>query len=131
MCPRWRLRTPTSLVEGAGETDTRADFGEGESFGFPAARPSVAFHQGVPLVPVGSVSFIYLDWLYWLPRCGSHAFERAARAGGIFRRKKFPDDVNVVSLWKVLWESPRSLSGSFLPVPCALGLVRPFGSWAM
>jgi hypothetical protein len=67
-------------------------------------------HQGVPLVPLGSV-FSYLFALALLApvMAAAIALNFPPFAAGWFAGKKFPDDRNVVSLWKVLVGIPAFL----------------------
>jgi 1-acyl-sn-glycerol-3-phosphate acyltransferase len=61
------------------------------------------FHQGIPLVPMGSV-VIYMAALVVLGPVVAAAMLANAPPllAGWFAGRKFPDDLNVISLWRIL-----------------------------
>jgi 1-acyl-sn-glycerol-3-phosphate acyltransferase len=68
---------------------------------------SLWFHQGVPLFPTAPVQFYILALLAIGPIViAAMALNLPAFAAGWFASKKFPDDCNVVSLWKILVGMP-------------------------
>jgi len=79
--------------------------------------PRLLFHQGVPLVPMGS-ALIYLLALVLLAPVVAAAMlvNSPPLLAGLVAGKKFPDDVNVISLWKVLVGIP-----TFLIWTCLVG----------
>ena len=60
-------------------------------------------HQGVPLYPVGSVVWNLMEWgLACLIVITAIAVNLPPFAAGWYAGKKFPDDRNVISLWRIL-----------------------------
>jgi len=60
-------------------------------------------HQGVPLVPMGSILLYILALLISAPLVLAAGILNApALMAGYWAGKRFPDDLNVVSLWKIL-----------------------------
>lgn len=70
----------------------------------PALRNTkLWFHQGVPLFPTGSVVLYLVALLVIGPIVfAAIALNLPAFAAGWYAGRKFPDDRNVISLWKIL-----------------------------
>jgi 1-acyl-sn-glycerol-3-phosphate acyltransferase len=61
------------------------------------------FHQGVPLFPSGSVVLYLMSFLaVSLVVFAAIAFNLPAFAAGWYAGRRFPDDRNVISLWRIL-----------------------------
>jgi len=79
-------------------------------------------HQGVPLVPMSPV-YVYVFALLPLAPVllAAILLNAPPLLAGFFAGKKFPDDVNVISLWKVLVGIPTFLIWiCFVCVACIL-----------
>jgi len=100
-------------------------------------RSKLLYHQGVPLFPMGPVPVYVLAWLVLAPLVlGAIALNLPPFFAGWFAGKKFPDDRNVISLWKllagvpVLWLWMISVAGACLALGRPLWLVGYVGlSW--
>jgi 1-acyl-sn-glycerol-3-phosphate acyltransferase len=65
------------------------------------------FHQGVPLFPTGPVVFYLVALLAVSPVVfAALALNLPALVAGWYAGKRFPDDRNVISLWKILVGAP-------------------------
>jgi 1-acyl-sn-glycerol-3-phosphate acyltransferase len=73
-------------------------------------RGRLLLHQGVPLVPMGPVLFYVFALLILSPVVlAAMLLNAPPLLAGFLAGKKFPDDVNVISLWKVLVGIPTFL----------------------
>jgi 1-acyl-sn-glycerol-3-phosphate acyltransferase len=60
-------------------------------------------HQGVPLVPMGPALLYVLAFLAFAPIVAAAVLINALpMLAGFYAGRKFPDDVNVISLWRIL-----------------------------
>ncbi len=88
------------------------------------------FHQGVPLVPMGSILLYVIALALLAPVVGAAMLLNAPPIlAGWGASKKFPDDVNVISLWKVLVGIPVFLIWIFSA--CILCLVLGNPIWLL
>lgn len=71
------------------------------------ARSRLLFHQGVPLMPMGSLWIYALVWLVCAPIVGlALLLNLPPIAAGWLASRRLADDRNVVSLWKILAGAP-------------------------
>jgi hypothetical protein len=72
-----------------------------------ARKAKLWFHQEVPLYPTGPVVLYLMTLLVVSPIVfAAIAFNLPAFVAGWYAGKKFPDDRNVISLWKILGGAP-------------------------
>jgi 1-acyl-sn-glycerol-3-phosphate acyltransferase len=85
------------------------------------------FHQRVPLVPMGPVLIYTVALIILAPIVGSAMFLNAPPLiAGWFAGKRFPDDVNVISLWKILVGLPSFLIWVLLVLAVCVVCGKPF-----
>ncbi|MGH7866624.1 MAG: hypothetical protein ACREP9_03080, partial [Candidatus Dormibacteraceae bacterium] len=100
----------------------------GESLEAELAGRRLWFHQGVPLVPMGSILLYVLALLVLTPLVVAPGVLNAPPLlAGFWAAKRFPDDLNVVSLWKILVGIPVFIL--WVSVICALCLILGKPLW--
>ncbi|HVV71741.1 MAG TPA: hypothetical protein VHI52_09620, partial [Verrucomicrobiae bacterium] len=84
-------------------------------------------HQNVPLVPMGSLLLYSLALFVFGPIVlAAMLLNAPPLAAGFLAGKKFPDDINVISLWRVLIGIPVFILWmGFIGAAC-IGLGHPF-----
>lgn len=88
------------------------------------------FHQGVPLVPMGSILLYVLALLVLTPVVLTAVILNAPPLlAGCWAGKRFPDDLNVVSLWRILVGIPLFILWG--GVVCALCLIPGKPGWLL
>lgn len=99
---------------------------EAESLDAKLCGCRLLFHQGVPLVPMGSRFIYFLALLVLSPIVGAAMLLNGPpMLAGYFAGKTLPDDVNVISLWKILVGIPVFLLWILLACGLCLGIGKP------